>query len=340
MGGRRAGLVAKLGIGAALALAAAAAGVAVLRTDVTGRRGSGLGRAFEYDLAEFRRVEPGLVGYTETARIATGFSEARSVAVDAQDKILVAGDRAVRVFSPDGARLAEFPVEGEPRCLAAGAGGTLYVGMRDHVEVYALDGPRKAVWEPAGEKAHLTSLALDESGTGALFAADAGSRIVLVYELSGRLAGRIGAKDDSRGVPGLVVPSACLDIAISREGTLFVTNPGRHRIETYTREGEILAAWGEPGMDIKRFSGCCNPSHFALLPEGSFVTSEKGALRRIKVYRSDGSFECVVAGPEDFGEGTAPMDVAADSRGRVLVLDPDRREVRVFERVTGKRSSP
>ena len=62
---------------------------------------------------------------------------------------------------------------------------------------------------------------------------------------------------------------------------------------------------------------------------GSFVTSEKG-LPRVKVYGKDGTFKAMVAGPESFRPGTVGLDLAADSMGRVLVLDPARSQLRFF----------
>ncbi len=89
------------------------------------------------------------------------------------------------------------------------------------------------------------------------------------------------------------------------------------------------------------FFGCCNPAHFAVLPDGRFVTSEKG-IPRIKIYTAQGQFECVVAGPEQLAVDDSRMadpsegadkrvfDVAVDRQGRVLVLDPRNRTVRVY----------
>jgi len=94
---------------------------------------------------------------------------------------------------------------------------------------------------------------------------------------------------------------------------------------------------------VQGFAGCCNPVHLAVLPNREFVTSEKG-LSRVKIYSRDGAFVCVVAGPEMFegpkgpGSGQDSMDgklgwandVAADSGGRVIVLDPKQAAVMVF----------
>ena len=77
------------------------------------------------------------------------------------------------------------------------------------------------------------------------------------------------------------------------------------------------------------------------LPDGRFVTSEKG-IPRIKIYTGLGEFECVVAGPQELGISlTAVGDARYRPRqqnfryrhqplGQVLVLDPAGRRVRVF----------
>jgi hypothetical protein len=82
-------------------------------------------------------------------------------------------------------------------------------------------------------------------------------------------------------------------------------------------------------MEIQGFSGCCNPSHFVILEDGSFVTSEKG-LPRVKVYNRIGYLVSVVAPTEKFIEGTVGLDLAVDSAQKIYVLDPMQKLVRVF----------
>jgi len=83
-------------------------------------------------------------------------------------------------------------------------------------------------------------------------------------------------------------------------------------------------------MAMEGFCGCCNPSNFAFLHDSLFVTSEK-AIERVKIYNPDGTFRCVVAAPGQFEEGTKGLDLAVDKQNRILVLDPVKKLIRVFE---------
>jgi hypothetical protein len=165
------------------------------------------------------------------------------------------------------------------------------------------------------------------------------------------LINRIGEKSPERNIPGFVIPSPYFDLAVASDGLLRVTNPGRHRIEAYTFEGDLEFWWGEFSSRLEGFCGCCNPVNFAILPDDSFVTCEKG-LVRVKIYNHKGNFVGVVAGPEQLVEGGASrvsefgagsgsreagaraggFDVAVDSRGRIFVLDTIKNVVRIFAR--------
>jgi sugar lactone lactonase YvrE len=289
--------------------------------------GSGLGKEFDYDLKAYRKTDPKLLAYKEEAPIPTGFAINRGLAVGKGDLLYVAGDATVRIFDKDGNQNGEFADGMEPRGLAVASDGSLYVAMKDHVEVCASEGDlHRRSWERLGPKALLTSIAVGDKD---VFVADAGNRIVIRYDRSGKKLGEIGRKDAAKNIPGFLIPSPYFDLAIAPDGLLRVVNPGHHRIEAYTFDGDLETSWGTPATTIEGFSGCCNPTHIAILPDGRFVTSEKG-LARVKVYDSQGKFQCVVAGCEAFTEDTILADLTVDSKGRVLVLDPVKKAVRVF----------
>ncbi|MBP8910459.1 MAG: NHL repeat-containing protein [Phycisphaerae bacterium] len=323
---------------AALALAVAA----ILRLDATGDRGSGLSDAYAYDVARLARIDPNLILYEESEpTIQTGLSQSRAIALDKAGRIYVTGDMSIRVFDASGNLERTISLTGAPQCLTIGEDGGIYVGMKDHVEVLDAQGKGVASWDPLGEEAVLTSIARHGD---AVLVADAGHRVVLHYDLAGTLVAHLGEKDPERGIPGFAVPSPHFELAVSPDGLIRVANPGRNRIDTFTLDGHLEFWWGERSNEIKGFCGCCNPVAFALLPNGGFVTAEKG-LVRVKVYNSDGGFVGVVAGPDQFASGKQiriyerpeegqerGLDLAVGADGRVYVLDPVDNTVKTFRK--------
>jgi hypothetical protein len=328
-------------IAAAVGLAIVVGVWAVLGLDTTGRSGSGLSQEYAYDVEDLVKIDPNLILYEESSRpINTGFQEARSITANSRS-IYVAGDTAVREFSVDGKLLSEVAFSDEPRCLAV-TDSAIYVGMKDHVEVYNQQGDRLASWQSLGGDAVLTSIAVSKDD---VFVADAGNRVVLRYDRAGKLINRIGEKDEARNIPGFVVPSPYFDLAVAGDGLLRVTNPGRHHIEAYTFNGDRGFWWGEFSALPEGFCGCCNPVSFAMLADDSYVTCEKGLIR-VKVYDPAGDFVGVVAGPEQLAHGgvshvcldpaqcqAGGFDVAVDADGRVFVLDTINNVARVFTRI-------
>ena len=284
-------------------------------------------------------IDPKLIQYRQTGSIAVAMKAVYALAVGLEDRIYVGGDKAIQGFDAHGTRQTQIALEDQPCCLAVGQAdhvrpGRIYVGMRKHVEVLGPDGARAAVWEPLGEKAMVTSIAAAEQD---VFVADAGNRIVWHFDTAGKLLGRIGARDDARNIPGFVITSPYFDLVVCPDGLLRVVNPRALRIEAYTFRGDLEAHWGQAAPTIDGFFGCCNPAHLAVLPDGRIVTAEKGAPR-VKVYSSDGKFLCVVAGPHEIP--TVAADLAADRNGRVLILDPVAKAVRIFEPKQAAKSQP
>jgi sugar lactone lactonase YvrE len=161
-----------------------------------------------------------------------------------------------------------------------------------------------------------------------VFVADAGNRVVLRYGSNGAVVGRFGGKD-SEYSEGFVIPSPYFPLVAAADDTLWVVDPGRHRFINFTQDGRIRSRWERSSMTIHGFCGCCNPTHFALRDDGSFVTAEKG-LVRVKIHGPDGNLVGVVAAPDSFGHDTRGLALAVDGDGRILVLDPERSRVRVF----------
>lgn len=287
---------------------------------------------------EGRTVEPippideSLIGYSESEPWPTGLQRPTALAVDPQGRVFVGGDQAVVVLGFDGKPAAAVIALSEPpHCLAWAdqrhdEPDRLYVGLRDRIEARSSDGTLLTTWGPPAPKCHLTSIAVGEQD---VFAADSGNRVVWRFDpSSGAVRGEIGRRDPQRKILGFVITNLDhFDIAAGADGLLYVVNPRLLRIEAFMREGEFRSSWGSGSTDLAGFCGCCNPTDLAALPDGRFVTAEKG-LTRVKLYSGQGRLETVVAGPQHLAE--TPADLAVLPDGRVLVLDAASRSVRVF----------
>ena len=293
---------------------------------------------FAYDISRLQKTDPKLIAYEETARWKAPHPEARRMAIAHDDTLYICSGNYVTAMNKSGERGPEIALAEPPRCVAVAKDDPIFIGLRDHVEVFDAKGTRRATWDSPGKKPWFTSLAVTENE---VFAADAGNRVILRYDKSGKLVRRIGEKNTERNIPGFIIPSPFFDVEIARDGLLRVNNPGRHRVESYTADGDFEGSWGTVSMGITGFCGCCNPINLALLADGRFVTCEKG-LPRVKIYSATGEFESVVAGVETFvenGKACGPSDCTAggldavvDSRGRIYILDFVTGDVRVMKR--------
>ena len=313
--------LAHLFIAIAIALAIVAGIAAVLRMDIRGEQ-------WTEQLED--KIDPALIKYAQTGEIPVDVKQPHALAVGPGGKIFVGGDKTIQVFDSKGSKTANIKLEYEPRCLAIGDTehkypGRIYIGTADRVEVLDADGKPAGSWDKLNEKALPTSIAVAEDD---VFLADAGNRIVWHYDADGKLINCIGAADRARHIPGFIITSTYFDLAVGRDGLLYVVNPRALRLEAYTFQGDLEFFWGKGSPTIDGFFGCCNPAHFAVLSDGRFVTAEKG-LPRIKIYSARGKFECVVAGAEQFPSMAA--DLAVDQHDRILVLDSDKDRILIFE---------
>ena len=281
---------------------------------------------FEYDIERYMETDARQVHYSETGQIPLALSRVSGLVVGPENNIYVGSDASIHIYDTEGVPLSTIIVDEPVRCFALDANRDFYIGMEDHIEIYDSQGSKKAEWEMPDSGAVFSSVALSEAF---VFVADAGNRIVWKYDKSGNVLQRIGERDLNRDIPGFIIPSGFFDVAVDSDGFLWVSNPGRHSLENYTLDGDFRTSWGQFSMKIDGFCGCCNPTHFIVLEDGSFITSEKG-IPRIKVYNQLGEMVSVVAGAEQFLEGTVGLELAADSNQRILVLDPGQKRVRIF----------
>lgn len=290
---------------------------------------------YQLDLEKYKKIDPALLLYKEMENIIPNIGKITALAVDAEDNIYVGGERQLRVFDKDRKEQSTIQLTTPCTCLAVDRDNRLFIGTTRRVIVYDINKEEKARyagWQDLGPKMVITSIAVTDED---VFAADAGTRSVWRFNKKGEILNRINGEDKESGQTGFVVPSPYFDLATDPNETLWIVNPGMQKIQSYRKTGELVSSWGSSAIDVKGFCGCCNPSHIAIMPDGSFVTSEKGIVR-VKVYDPAGRFTGVVAGPEAFEDSATGLDLAVDSQGRVLVLDPVREMIRIFEKRGGE----
>jgi len=282
---------------------------------------------FELNLDTYKKSAEALNLYAEHESITVDLEKPKAIWVDQQDNLYVGGRNAVIQYNPDGNETSRIGLSGQVYCLAVESKNRLYAAVDNHIEIYT-GGEKVSQWEALGENSIITSIAITPER---IYLADAGSKVVWKFNSDGRLLGRIGDRNPDNNSEGFIIPSPYFDVAVDPAGNLWAANTGNHRLEQYKDNGDLVQSWGEYSMKIEGFCGCCNPANFSFLPDGSFVTNEKG-LPRVKVYSADGKLTAVVAAPDAFKDGTIGRDLAVSRNGRIYVLEPYKKTVRIFDK--------
>lgn len=303
--------------------------VVIIGKDFIGKKaGKNTENPYKYDVSEFRKVDSTAILFREKVTFPVNAEEPKGIAVSGK-QIIVVSEKLLLIYDYSGKELLRKDLPDTANCVAVDANKDIWIGMLHSVALFDQGGALLKRWNSFGDRSVITSLAV--SGE-TVYVADAGNRIIYQCNTNGQILSRIGEKNESKGVPGYVIPSAYFDLALDDNNYLWAVNPGRHTFENYNPDGSMRTSWGETTFKIEGFSGCCNPAHMAIMADNSFITSEKG-MPRIKLYGQHGEFLGVVASPEMFDQDSylAP-DIAIDSEQQVVALDFERKQVRIFER--------
>jgi hypothetical protein len=256
-------------------------------------------------------TEPGRKGQPSTAKDTTYYdnwsvdrtvhltgAKLTSVTVSDDGTVFLAGDSFIRSLKGDLTDRWNIKTESKITSLAL-SGDTLFAAMAGTILLVSTEGRLITEWGPYEENSLITSVTADKD---LVVFADAGNKLIFVLKKNGELQSLIGQSEEK-----FIIPSAYFDVALS-DNKLFAANTGNRRVETWTTDGKKLSQFGEAGTAPGAFCGCCNPSHFAVIPQG-FVTSEKG-INRIKILGPEGNFIEFVSANNNFVP-SVPLDVAS-----------------------------
>jgi hypothetical protein len=276
------------------------------------------------DLTILKKIDSSLVGYKKVKYFETGLKNLSGLTVSQDGRIYVCGNLQMAVFDSSGRRIELFNLDTTASCVAVN-GNDVYLGMGAGLAHYNISERKLDHWKPFNSKGLITCIAVNGNY---VYAADAVNKEIFKYDNAGKMILEIGRKDSITGARGFLLPSPYFDLAFGTFNDMWVANTGRLRIENYTINGHFQSDWGESSFSNIGFGGCCNPAQLTILPDGSFVTYEKG-IDKIKVFDPTGTFKCLVAGAgyfkgkADFQLGNLHLvkDLASGTDGSVYVLD-------------------
>ena len=254
------------------------------------------------------------------------FETSKALAVDKDDNIYISGDKSILILSKEGKKITQFDTDITATALAIGDTEIIYAAFENHIATYSLAGELLKRWPSFKKESYITSLVI--TGT-TIFIADAELEQVHEYRTDGTYLRSIGSKNKEQA-DCFILPSYFFDVAVAPDNRLWAANTGKHKLVSFSSEGKLSTYWGETSAAVEDFCGCCNPSHFAIMHDGSFITAEKGIVR-VKKYNSTGKFECAIAGPEHFEASSTGLEIAINSENDILVLEPAVRKIHIFK---------
>lgn len=130
--------------------------------------------------------------------------------------------------------------------------------------------------------------------------------------------------------------SAPKDLAIARDGSIYVADSKNHRIQHFAIDGTLIDSWGSYAnvADSAAPGGTFNePWGIAVAKDGSVYVADTWN-NRIQKFRADGTF-VTMWGRSGLAESPdafyGPRGVAVDDQGRVFVTDTGNKRVVVFD---------
>ena len=243
-----------------------------------------------------------------------------SVAVSTDGNVLVGGESYLSCYNEYLSRIWTLKMPGSITAVTVN-GDTIYAASAETIFLVSTAGKMITEWGPYEANSIITSVSANQKYVAF---ADAGVKRVFILRKNGEVFAMLGQSDKK-----FIIPSPYFDVALYGDNIIYAANTGHRRIEEWTTDGILKSQFGEPGTAPGAFCGCCNPAHFAVIPQG-FVTSEKG-INRIKILEKDGTFKEFVSTENKF-MASVPLDVASADGKTIYAANPADSKLYVFKR--------
>lgn len=137
------------------------------------------------------------------------------------------------------------------------------------------------------------------------------------------------------------------DVAIGKDGRIYVVDGGNFRVQVFDRDGKYLSSFGEVGKQLGNFA---RPKEIAVDPEGNVYVADS-AFGNFQIFSSEGQLLMYI-GERGSVDAPAlymlPSGIAVDEDGRIYFVDQWFKRIDIYrphalkatEGYLGKRLSP
>jgi sugar lactone lactonase YvrE len=285
-----------------------------------------------YDAGQLHYVDESIILYEQKKSFKSHFNSALGLALDDANNLYICGNDGIRSFNKQFEFEEHFYYSESIRCIAISKKGQI-IAASESTLIY-FDNKGKVIKKLSKKEwGLLNSIVITKDF---MFLADRMHRKIWKCNHDGEIIKSFGSIEEDK-INGLIIPGIHMDMALSSKGLLYVSNPGRHHVNSYTLDGNLVSVFGRPSFKHEGFCGCCNPVSIAIMNNGSLMTCEKG-ISRVKSLDLKGKLLGVVAAPIDFknNKHAYTIDLLQGKNNLVYLLESGTNQVYIYQKINGK----